>query len=49
MLAACDGATVQRCLFTATMPPAVEDLVHSVLPGQGGCERGGADKSTADI
>ena len=31
VLAACDGATVQRCLFSATMPPAVEDLVHSVL------------------
>jgi ATP-dependent RNA helicase DDX52/ROK1 len=31
VLAACDGSTVQRCLFSATMPPAVEDLVHSVL------------------
>jgi ATP-dependent RNA helicase DDX52/ROK1 len=31
VLAACDGATVQRCLFSATMLPAVEDLVHSVL------------------
>ena len=44
VLAACDGATVQRCLFSATMPPAVEDLMHSVLPGPGGCgreERGG--------
>ena len=44
VLAACDGATVQRCLFSATMPPAVVDLMHSVLPGPGGCgreERGG--------
>ena len=31
VLAACDGSTVQRCLFSATMPPAVEDLVHPVL------------------
>ena len=31
VLAACDGSTVQRCLFSATMPPAVEDLVHAVL------------------
>ena len=28
VLAACDGSTVQRCLFSATMPLAVEDLVH---------------------
>ena len=31
ILASCQGAGMQRALFSATMQPAIEDLVHSVL------------------
>lgn len=31
VLAACEGAEVQRAMFSATIPPAVEELARSVL------------------